>query len=77
MRQEYPQNPHVLAYPFSEQVNNVEFRATLQVLSQDLMTQANRMIVVPMKLNVGTVETRVRDFNRMDPLDFHGFKVEE
>lgn len=30
-----------------------------------------------MNLNVGTTLSRVRDFTRMNPSEFHGFKVEK
>lgn len=30
-----------------------------------------------MKPNMGTMTTRVRDFTRMNPLDFHGSKLKK
>ena len=58
-------------------MNNVEFRFAFQVLAQAMTAQANREVVVPMNPNVGTTTTRVRDFTRMNTLEFHGSKVEE
>ena len=69
--------PQVLVDPFAEQVNNSEFKAFFQVLDQSMMAQAKREVMVPMNPNVGIVATRVRDFTRMNPPEFHGTKVEE
>ncbi|XP_049372511.1 uncharacterized protein LOC125837430 [Solanum verrucosum] len=42
-----------------------------------MTTQTNREIVVPINPNAGTTTTRVRDFTRMNPPEFHGSKVEK
>jgi len=67
----------VLADLLAEQVTNTEFRTTFQVLAQAMTTQANREVLVPIIKNMGTTATRVRDFTGMNPLEFHGSKVEE
>uniref|UniRef100_M1DI36 Uncharacterized protein n=2 Tax=Solanum TaxID=4107 RepID=M1DI36_SOLTU len=42
-----------------------------------MTTQANRKANSPMNPNVGKVATRIRDFTRMNPHEFHGSKVYE
>lgn len=64
------QSPQVSFDPFVEQMTNVVFRDAFQVLSQAMMTQFNRELVVPINLNVGTTTSKVRDFTRMDPPEF-------
>ena len=41
------------------------------------MTQANREVTVPLSLDIITMASRVRNFTRMNPMEFHGSKVEE
>ncbi|WMV14234.1 hypothetical protein MTR67_007619 [Solanum verrucosum] len=41
------------------------------------MTQENREIVAHVNPNMGMVVTRIRDFTRMNPPEFHGSKVDE
>uniref|UniRef100_M1DB14 Gag-pol polyprotein n=1 Tax=Solanum tuberosum TaxID=4113 RepID=M1DB14_SOLTU len=72
-----PEVPHVLTDPFAKEVTHVKFQVTFQVLAQAMMAQANRDYNAPVNLNVGTVETRIRDFTRMNPLEFHNSKVYE
>ncbi|WMV24166.1 hypothetical protein MTR67_017551 [Solanum verrucosum] len=73
IEQEAPQDaPQVPADRLAEQVTNVEFQAAIKVLAQ-----ANREVVFPLNPNVGTTTTRVRDFTKMNPLEFHCSKVEE
>ncbi|WMV38082.1 hypothetical protein MTR67_031467 [Solanum verrucosum] len=44
---------------------------------QAMTTQANREDNAPVNPNVGTMTVRIQDFTRMDPLEFHGSKVDE
>ncbi|WMV09071.1 hypothetical protein MTR67_002456 [Solanum verrucosum] len=72
-----PQLPQVTIDPLAEQVTNIEFRAAFKVLGQAMTTQTNREVVVPKNPNVGTTESRVRNFTRINPLEFHRSKVVE
>ncbi|WMV07688.1 hypothetical protein MTR67_001073 [Solanum verrucosum] len=42
-----------------------------------MTTQANREVFFPVNLNVGITPTRIKDFTRMKPTEFHGSKVDE
>ncbi|KAG5629727.1 hypothetical protein H5410_001444, partial [Solanum commersonii] len=69
--------PQILADPLAEQLTNAEFQAAFQVLAQAMMAQANRESMVPVNPNMGTMATRVREFTRMNPSEFHSSNVEE
>ncbi|XP_049406256.1 uncharacterized protein LOC125869899 [Solanum stenotomum] len=62
-------HPQAPVDPLAEQVTNAEFKTAFQVLAQ-----ANREDAVPINLNVGTSASRVRDFTRINPPEFHGSK---
>ncbi|MDV3170455.1 MAG: hypothetical protein Q8811_01670 [Candidatus Phytoplasma australasiaticum] len=49
--------------------NNEEFRTALIMLINVVATQVGRQASTP--------ASRVRDFTRMNPLEFHGSKVDE
>jgi len=42
-----------------------------------MTTQANREDFTAVNANMGTTATRIRDFTRMKPSEFHGSKVDE
>ncbi|XP_049397383.1 uncharacterized protein LOC125861561 [Solanum stenotomum] len=71
-----PQALQIMVDPLAEQVSNAKFRATFQELAQAMTAQVNREVVVPVNLNVGTIASKVRDFTKMNPPEFHGSKVE-
>lgn len=58
-------------------MTSVEFKNTFQVLDLAEMIQANKDFMVPMKSNMCTTISRVRDFTRMNPTKFYGSKVEK
>lgn len=42
-----------------------------------MTSQANREVVVSLKTNMGTADSRVRGFIRMNPTEFNSFKIDE
>ncbi|WMV09653.1 hypothetical protein MTR67_003038 [Solanum verrucosum] len=44
---------------------------------QAMKTQANREVIAPLNLNVGTTATRTRNFTRMNSPEFHGSKTDK
>ncbi|WMV46733.1 hypothetical protein MTR67_040118 [Solanum verrucosum] len=74
VRQEVPQVP---VNPLVEQVTSDEFRDAFHALAQATTAQENREVVAPIKPRVGIAATWVRDFTRMNPLEFHGSKFDE
>ncbi|WMV37224.1 hypothetical protein MTR67_030609 [Solanum verrucosum] len=68
----------ILVNLLAEQVTHAELRVAFQVLSQALKAQANRKALNALvNPNVGTTTSKIRDFTRMNPLKFHGSKVDE
>ncbi|WMV33476.1 hypothetical protein MTR67_026861 [Solanum verrucosum] len=54
-----------------------KFQTTFQVLGQVMTAQANRETNALVNPKVGMTTTRLRDFTRMNPLEFHGSKVDD
>ena len=61
------EDPQVPIDPFTEQVTHAKFQGNFQVLNQAMTIQANRGVVSPMKLILGTMTKRERDFTRLNP----------
>lgn len=56
-------------------MSHTEFRAIFTMLARALANQANKKIVIPPQ--VPSLTTRVTNFIRMSPPEFHGPKMEE
>ncbi|KAG5631571.1 hypothetical protein H5410_003288 [Solanum commersonii] len=69
--------PQAPINPLTEQVTNAQFRAAFHVLAQAVTAKANWEVAILVNPNVGTTASKVRDFTRLNPLDFYGSKVEE
>ncbi|WMV24862.1 hypothetical protein MTR67_018247 [Solanum verrucosum] len=63
--------------PSLEKVSHSKFRDTFQVLAQAMTTQTNREVVASISPIMGTMVTRVKDFTKKNPSEFHGSKVDE
>ncbi|WMV14241.1 hypothetical protein MTR67_007626 [Solanum verrucosum] len=53
------------------------FEPFFQVMAQAMTNQDNREVTAHVNPSVGTVATRIKDFTMMNPLEFHGSKVDE
>ncbi|WMV09772.1 hypothetical protein MTR67_003157 [Solanum verrucosum] len=69
--------PNVMTDPLVEKVTNAESETAFQVLAQAMMAKSKREANVLMNPNVSTAEAMIRDFIRMNPLEFHGSMVDE
>ncbi|WMV41757.1 hypothetical protein MTR67_035142 [Solanum verrucosum] len=58
-------------------MSNAEIRSIFLMLSQAMTTQVNREVVAPANPIKGVAASRVREFLRMNPLEFCGTKLEE
>ena len=58
------------------QANTTQVQAST-TQAQAMMTQANWKVVPRAHQQVATMNSRLRDFTRMNPLTFYGSKVEE
>ena len=54
-----------------QEVSNVEFRKTIEMLAES-MTNRNNRVHDPMNENSGSAAARIRNFVRMNPLEFFG-----
>ena len=58
-------------------MSNVDIRETINIMNQVLSTQVDSDTRVHLKPNASTTASRNRDFERMNPPTFFGFKVKE
>ncbi|WMV41208.1 hypothetical protein MTR67_034593, partial [Solanum verrucosum] len=70
-----PQAPQALIDPSA--MRNDEVRLDFQMLARAFAAQANRDVVTSVNPNGNLAASRVRDFSRMNPPEFHVSKVEE
>lgn len=60
--------------PQDKGVIDVEFRAIFTMMAQVITNQVNQGDDIP---HASTLASRLRDFVRMNPLEFHGSMVEK
>lgn len=58
-------------------MSNVDIRETINIMNQVLSTQVDSDTRVHLNPNASTTASKNRDFERMNPPTFFGFKVEE
>lgn len=69
--------PKVLINSLANKVTNTELWATFQVFFHVMMSQANRENIATVNPNVATSVTKIRDFAKMNLLEFNGYKIDE
>lgn len=69
-----PQSP---IGPLDEQISHDEFKVAFRALAQAVTAQAYREVVSPVNPQVNTAAISVKVFTRMNPVEFHGSKVDD
>ncbi|XP_055826325.1 uncharacterized protein LOC129894689 [Solanum dulcamara] len=63
--------------PLTKQVSHAKFRLAFQVLAQAVVAQSNSEVVAIINPNMSTMASRVCDFTRMNPTEFHCSKMDK
>uniref|UniRef100_M1DG86 Polyprotein n=1 Tax=Solanum tuberosum TaxID=4113 RepID=M1DG86_SOLTU len=70
-------NPNAVPLVPDQEVTNAEFRNANSAFGLDMTNKNNQQVPVPTNINCGSAAARVRDFDRMNSIEFLGLQVGE